>query len=265
MKRISWGVVLLVLAANASVAADSPYRRILLPLYAADPMPGAYGSLWKSQFVFHNGSTSRAYIVASCWGVCQTDLAADEELLPGETQTGLPKRYPVPANPVAGTVLYMHSESLPLDDMEPVAFQLRVTDLSRTATGAGTEVPVVREKDFRTSTIHLLNIPTDMRFRLAARLLEMNLARADFSVRIVDQAANVVLRSLEVTTQNPDVEHRTSFAPGFVGIDDLLSGLPAPPDYIRVEIEPLTAGAAFWAYVSITNNDSQQFTLVTAQ
>ncbi len=266
MKRMSMGVVLLLgLGANAAVGAESPYRRILLPLYAADPRPGAYGSLWKSQFVLHNGSPSRSYLISTCWGACQADLVADEELVPGETQTGLPIRYRLSANAVGGAVLYMSSESSPPDDLEPVAFQLRVTDLSRMATAAGAEVPVVREKEFRTSTIHVLNIPTDARFRLAVRVFEMNLARADFSIRVLDQATDAVLSTRQVTAQNSDLEHRMSFAPGFVGLDDLLVGNPAPPAIIRVEIEPLTAGAAFWAYVSITNNDSQQFTLVTPQ
>jgi hypothetical protein len=36
-----------------------------------------------------------------------------------------------------------------------------------------------------------------------------------------------------------------------------------PRHQVRIEIEPFSAGVAFWSYVSITNNDSQQITLVT--
>jgi hypothetical protein len=151
---------------------------------------------------------------------------------------------------------------LPLNQAEDVAFQLRVSDLSRSATAAGTEIPVVREPQFRASTVHLLNVPTDDRFRLALRVFEMNLDHAQFSVRVIDQSTNGVLSTHLLTTVD---DSPGGFVPGFVEMDDLLAGAASPPAYVRLEIEPLTAGVAFWSYVSITNNDSQQITLVTPQ
>jgi hypothetical protein len=140
---------------------------------------------------------------------------------------------------------------------------LRIVDLSRSATAAGTEIPVVRDRDLHSSTIHLLNIPTDARFRLALRVFEMNLDRAQFAVRIFDQTTNGLLAARNITTSLnvPPGE----FTPGFAEMPDLLSGVATPQSQIRVEIEPLTSGAASWAYVSITNNESQQITLVTPQ
>jgi hypothetical protein len=255
--------VLLSLAALQSSAAP-PYARVLLPLYISQPVPGAYGSLWQSQLVIHNGS-DRDFTIEICapQESCELGRTADEDLQPNETQAGLPARYPTPANPVAGAVVWLLVNGAPADNAESVAFQLRVADLSRSATAAGTEIPVVRENDFHAGTIHLLNIPTDQRFRLALRIFEMNLAGADFNVRIFDQSTDTLLSQSDVSTTLSGVPQR--FTPGFVEMDNLVNGLPAVPAALRVEIEPITPGVAFWSYVSITNNDSQQITLVTPQ
>lgn len=260
----SFCVAMILTCVAQGAVAQTPFVRVLLPLYAADPVPGAYGSLWQSQFAIYNGTFIRSYNIETCppnQG-CFPIGSEDERLRPGETQVGLPGRYPLPTNPVGGAVLYLLPDP-PRDQGEGVAFQLRIVDLSRTATGAGTEVPVVREHEFRTFTIHLLHVPTDARFRLAVRLFEMNLERARFTVRVFDESTNASLRADLLTTTLTG--QPGGFVPAFAELKDLLSGIAVPPAHLRVEIEPLTAGVASWAYVSITNNESQQITLITPQ
>jgi hypothetical protein len=55
--------------------------------------------------------------------------------------------------------------------------------------------------------------------------------------------------------------------PGHLEISDAAVLIPptATPSSLRFVIEPRTPGSAFWTFVSITNNDRQQFTLVTPQ
>lgn len=245
--------------------------RVLLPLYIAHQTPGAFGSLWVSQFTVHNGSAGGSYIIDPCVALepnqgCPLDLHSDEELVPNETETALPARYPLPQVPVAGAVLILSTESNSVDDLpaNKLAFNLRIVDVSRSATAAGTEMPVVRESEFRTSTINLLNVPADSRFRLALRLFEMNLSQAKFDVRIFDQATNVLVSERVVATSTGGALPR-GFTPGFAELDDVASGSTAQTTQLRIEIEPLASGSASWAYVSITNNDSQQITLVTPQ
>lgn len=262
-------LAVLLLSAAGPVSAVSPFVRVLLPMYLEGTVPGAYGSMWQSEFAVHNES-ARSYIIEWCspadGSACILNLAGDEELLPNETQTALPARYPKPANGAAGAVVYLVPSGAPADDVNSLSFQLRVTDRSRSATNAGTEVPVVRESAFRTSTLHLLDVPADPRFRIRFRLFEMNLNRADFTVRVFDQATNALLSEQGVTTSTPPQGY-LRFQPGFAEIADLTSSLgTAPtPAHLRLEIEPLTAGSVFWSYVSVTNNDSQQVTLVTPQ
>ncbi|MDQ6800867.1 MAG: hypothetical protein M3041_08525, partial [Acidobacteriota bacterium] len=111
----------------------------------------------------------------------------------------------------------------------------------------------------------LLDVPTDARFRSVVRLFEMNLDHAEFTVRVIDPATNTLLSEQRVTTSTPP-QGPLRFHPGLAQIPDPIAPLgTAKPESVRLEIEPLTGGSAFWAYVSITNNDSQQVTLVTPQ
>ena len=244
--------------------------RILIPIYFEQPVPGAYGSLWQSQFAIHNSSLC-PYTIESCSPLpdlgCQLVGSQDAVLVRDETQTALPGRYPKPANGVAGAVVYIDGDVDPsqhcgtIDDVEDLSFQLRITDTSRSATNAGTEVPVVRESSFRTAPLQLLDVPADDRFRLVLRLFEMNLDRAGFTIRVFDQATNALLSRREVTTSTPP-QGKARFQPGFAEIVDLTT---PHVGFVRVEVAPQTRGAAFWSYVSVTNNDSQQVTLVTPQ
>ena len=256
------------------VFADPVNRtRVLLPLYLQGPVAGAFGSFWQSRFTIHNGDAID-YFIETCTVVgsisslgCLPIGIPDEDVQPNETQSGLPGRYPSPVNGAAGAVIYLEAccnpDLLP-GDPGKVSMELRITDISRSATSAGTEVPVVRESEFRTSTLTLLDVPVDdARFRPALRLFEMNLDQAAFTIRIFDQDTNALLSERQVTTSTPP-QPATRFQPGFVEMRDLVpSG--AQPSSLRIEIAPQTSGSASWAYVAITNNDSQQVTLVTPQ
>ena len=262
MNKLS--AVLLLRFVFAAGAAGAAPVRVLLPLYIAHPAGGAYGSLWSSELVMHNGSQLLTYGIETCRpSGCTADGRADEELLPNETEAGLPVRYPAPANPVAGAVLWLVPENTASDTAENVAFNLRVVDLSRSATAAGTEIPVVREHDFRTSMVHLLNVPVDARFRVALRLFEMNLDQANFTVEIFDQSNDMLLSRRQIRTSTGGVAPQ-GYTPGFAEITDIGAGAGSATR-LRVQITAETPGAAFWAYASITNNDSQQITLVTPQ
>jgi len=116
----------------------------------------------------------------------------------------------------------------------------------------------VRETAFRISTLRLLAMPLDARFRLAFRLFEMNVDQADFVVRVFNQDTNQLISERRgATSTTPQGSLR--FQPGFVQVTDLTSAsADTTPSYLRLEVEPLTAGSAFWAYVSVTNNKSQQ-------
>lgn len=255
--------LLLVLLVAFTAHADV---RVFLPVYIDQPVPGAFGSLWATTFAVHNGS-NREFIIEWCSPdpslniACPLVLPGDADLRPGDTKTALPSFYPKPADPNAGSVLYIFPEDAP----QALSFQLHVKDQSRSAVSAGTEVPVVQEADFKTLTLHLLNIPVDDRFRLTARLYEMNLDDSTFAFRVYDQDTNAIVGA-RIVTMHIAPQGLNRFHPAYSQIDDLnaMAAAAIPkPKRLRIELEPKTPGVQFWAYVSITNNETQQVTLIT--
>jgi hypothetical protein len=238
--------------------------RVLVPIYLDHPVPGAYGSLWTSELALHNRS-KEAVIIDWCSpypaAPCILNLAQDEDLRPNETQIGLPARYPKPQGGIPGCVVFFEQpQGGNLSDLD---FQLRVADVSRSALNAGTQIPVVRESEFRTVKLNLLNVPIDPRFRLTFRVYEMNLDRADFVLRACDQVTGQCRQDRPVTTTTSGPQGALRFQPAYVEVAGGAEGDPTLPSRVRVEVEPLTPGSLFWAFVSITNNDTQQITIVT--
>jgi len=267
MRRLSLIVTLLIATA---AQAETHTFRFLLPIYMEQTVNGAYGSMWESTFAMRN-TRETPYLIQWCSTDptknegCPLNLFPDESLEPGETQTALPQRYPKPENSNAGALVYMNSEAPHPDDGSGIALQLRVRDLSRNASSAGTEIPVVRESAFRTSTLHLLAIPTDSRFRLLLRVYEVNATHAEFALRVYDDSTGEQVDERILTLMAPP-QGTPHFQPAYAQVSDLASHSELTSGgTLRIEIQPLTAGSAFWAFISITNNDTQEFTVITPQ
>lgn len=256
---------LLCALALSTAPADVPvqaYTRVLVPIYLRTPVPGANGSLWTTRFsIRNNGSTGAA--ILWCTGVCPAIYVPDGELQPGETQHTVPSQVFVGPGVSPGPVLYL----VPLDASQ-ISFNLRVADTSRSAVNAGTQIPVVREKDFRTKTTQLLNIPIDARYRNTLRLYSLDPGAADYTLRLYDENSATLLGQTTVHVVAPVIPN-LQLEPGYVQLNDVMTLATAAtvllPATVRVEIEPLTPNSVFWAFVSITNNETQQLTVVTPQ
>lgn len=260
-KRLFLSVIALAISLPV-IAGD----RILLPLYTPQPIPGALGSQWETKLTVFNPSLD-TYAIEVCSdprpdAVCEAGPSyPDLFVTPGEIQTRLPGDYPVKSG-LTGYVLYF-KRTQGTGAETPLAVQLRARDLSRNASSAGTEIPVIRESDFREGATHLLSVPTDPRFRALLRVYEMNLDSASFRIRVFDEASGEMLREATITLETPP-QGPFRFQPGYYQSAELL----APPAagsgaLLRVQIEPLTSGSRSWAFVSITNNITQEFTLIT--
>lgn len=264
MKRLA--LLLSLILAVTAFADTNPYTRVLVPIYLEHPVSGAFGSVWTTQFSVHNGGTTESDIE---WcspradTVCLAFLPGDAALFPGETQHTLPAFLPLPTGATPGRVLYL----LPADDSN-VAFNLRVADTSRSAENAGAEIPVVREKDFLTSTARLLNVPVDTGFRFTLRLYSLESSPANYAIRLYDENTNALVATFTKHIVPPPTG-LLQFEPGYVEINGDSIGHSAAivprTTALRIEVEPLTQGSAFWAFVAVTNNDTQQLTVVTPQ
>lgn len=247
-------------------SAEDLYVRVLLPVYLDQPVAGGQGSRWETDFWIYNHGLERVLLAPYACpndAVCPIgapDWDSSARVEPRSAVHGVPGLFRPPvATP--GRFLYYTKNGVGNLD-----FHLRIRDSSRDATNAGTEIPVVHESDLRTSTLHLINIPMDSRFRQTLRIYDGALPPTRFAVRVYDFASNALLASTTVEAVSPDVGLFRDLPP-LAQIPDLRGLLPGrtAAGAVRVEVEPLSSGSHFWAFVSVTNNETQQATLVTPQ
>lgn len=259
------GSALLLLVAF-SVSAQNYLGRVLLPIYLEEPVSGAFGSRWVSEFAVRNNSSVGSVLIEPCSlppdGACLAVLNADENLNPGETQTALPVRYldHHPGGP--GKILYFPAISEPAGRPNDLSFHLRIFDSSRAGLNAGTTLPVIREQELLTATTRLVGVPVDPRFRTTLRVYELDQLESDFAIRVYDQKTGALLseQRVHLAVRSPELEPR--FEPAYVEIGNLPLPLSGP---VQVEVQPLTGGVKFWTFLSITNDETQHVTLVTPE
>ena len=245
--------------AHAQVIDPSQYERLLLPVLMART-PGMFGSEWLSSFVVYNGAdTPAAFYPIDCQlSVCPADEAF--YIPPGTA--GTPTTYFAAPGQAPGVLFYVKNDVFPR-----VSFALRVKDLSRQGQAEGTEITVVRESRVRTGKMQLLDVPTDGRFRVALRVYDLDATGESAVVaRIFDQGLGSLLAQREMSLPVGQMATPPT-RPGYAQILDLAQAFPQLASHakVRVEIEPLTFGLRYWAYISVANNDTQFVTTITEQ
>lgn len=246
---------------------ESPYEAVLLPLYFPGTIPGAFGTQWATDLWIHNGGPESVSI-------------ADKVCPP---TTPCPPVVPVTRSLFAGhslhnpTDFFQHSRSNPSlvlylsnDGANDVSFGLRVADTSHHALNGGTDLPVIREGELLTRTAQLHNVPMEnSTFRLLLRVYDLSYSEAQFAVRFypaTHEDPKPSIYGLTLTAKTPrQGPFRAEAAYAELDIAQLLNLRLAWPQVARIEIEPLTPGSRYWAFVSLTNNETQLVTLITPQ
>lgn len=229
---------LIVACLSTAAFAD---ERLLLPVYVQTR--GAFGSLFVSELTAFNDTDQtqlvRGLVIPCITSPCPPDTSGIS-IPPHHTFTGFfPTGEP--------------GHLVTIADGARVEFNLRVRDLSRREDSAGTEVPVVRESDFL-SRVNLLNVPAEANFRRLLRLYSG--VPIDARITIRSQGDDSVLSTATVHLAGGGLE-----TPAYAEFRDF----PASISPLRIEIEPIDPAGKLWAFVSVTNNSTQEITLVTPQ
>ncbi|HYK05438.1 MAG TPA: IPT/TIG domain-containing protein [Thermoanaerobaculia bacterium] len=143
-----------------------------------------------------------------------------------------------------------------------LAASLRVSETSKQAQNHGVEIPVVRLEDFSEESIALLDVPVDPKFRLTMRIYGLNRGSNFVNVSFGN-------RSLQVPLQHG----RTIFEPSYAVVTDFAPADTAPPsnrqDSMTVLLDsprgPGDVGSPIWAFITVTNNETQHITTITPQ
>lgn len=243
----------------AGVGSPESWRRILLPL-AREYAPGANGARWRTRTTMLIRSPQALDIRP---GPC--DRIVDPCFpLPLETPFDIGPLIYTQGN--GGQFLYVRP-----GDEDKLFFNTRIYDEARLTQTAGAEIPVVREHELRTTILSLNGIPLAPQYRHTLRVYDAD-ARADARVLIhVYAGAETTPRASVVRSlaRSPETFELTSARlpshPGYLELNPrelvALDGV----DTFRIEVEPVDAGLRFWAFVSVTNNETHHVTTVTPQ
>ena len=254
-------LVVLALAVSLPALAQQ-YERVLVPVFVNQPVPGAFGSQWVSQLSIRN-SGSRAVLIDPIH--CTLLVSPCPPFAMGQNDVWRFGHEPYASAPVGlrNGPLFLY---VPAADAANVHFGLVVKDVSRSEETYGTEVPLVPTGEFRTAKISLLNIPVQPPFRSTLRLYSAAETPTTVRVRVFPFPPRPAIVELDVTlsASNEFLTIDRPVQPGYAEIGDLLDeaqrmGL----DVAYVEVLP--GDVPVWGFVSVTNNATQQVTLVTPQ
>jgi hypothetical protein len=247
-------IAFVVSSAVLATTARGAQEKLLLPIAYYGQVPGAFGSLWKVELSGRNAGSSfvRVGTKMPCAVNCPNSPAqphSDFFVDLSFTKT------------VAGHFIYVDSAGA-----ESVSFNLRVQDVSRQALTWGTELPVVRSSDAFTAPVSLINVPSDSRFRVAVRVYDFDGTGANrVRLRIFpfNSSDAIVDDEVALTTQGFSPEE----LPPQAQITDLTGRYPTLRDRgpLRIEVIPVTSPLRFWAFVSVTNDETQHVTTITPQ
>jgi len=252
--------------------------KILLPLALEESIRGAFGSEWTTRVAILNHGAAPISLEGTGFFLTECSiLPCDFRFVsPGITFYPIFHLDSISRRQVEGFFLYTRREDLPSIDLD-----IHVQDLSRQSLTWGTEIPAVPETEAFTADLALGGIPIDARFRSLLRVYDFDPSPGGEPKRIAYRIYGVrpLLRSpldpadirrpvsadtLIASGELVFVVARFEFAyPGYARLD--LSSIPAlqNQERIRIELTPLTEGLRYWAFVAVTNNETQHVTTVT--
>jgi hypothetical protein len=253
----------LLLTGTLAAQSNASYERILLPLVSRD-VPGVGDSVWTTE-IWAMREDSFVLIIGqnadppSCGDGC-TPLPTPP---PPERVLYRFRPYTTAAGETPGQFVYVLR-----DRAERAHFSIRVRDTSRNATSAGVEVSIARENDFSSRPLHFLNVPQEPgRYRSMLRIYsadpelpasaEVQLwPPFDNRAPLMTFTVNLIAMQKFITRENMTFALRPAVA------EVALPILPTNDDRFRIEVRPLSGGTRLWGFVSVTDNTTQQVTII---
>jgi hypothetical protein len=221
------------------------FERVLVPIFMP-PVRGPFGSEFRT-LVYATNSSNRPGERALLYGLDTTCFLAlpvvgpeDARVLdPGETLELQPDCSTGPA------IFFM----VPKPTADRVTFNARVFDTSRGVLTHGTEIPIVRPNEFKNGRLVLVAVPLDERFRNTLRIYS-------------DRPTTVTVTYQAEVRTVPLQAGRTPFEPAYAALGNFPRQTPNIEPLANVRIEA-PDGVPIWAFVSVTNNTSQEITIVS--
>jgi hypothetical protein len=237
------------------------YTPVIVPLTAGQ-LSGANGSIWDSELYIFNASTSLLRMPGPETFIVELPIDPAVIIAPRTTDHVFMGRL---INGMDGAFLFVPN---PLKDAAKMS--LRVRDLSKNAASLGTEVPVPSIDD-GAGDITLIDIPVDPKYRARLRIYAFTEAPMNVGVKVFPASGDHAIESYNVELDG--IIHIQPVElppyPAYAAIDPLTPAVRGSgEERVRIEITNYNAIVSppppkIWAFISITNNDTQQVTTVT--
>jgi hypothetical protein len=225
----------------------------LVPISAPDVVPGANGTLWKTELWVHNGIGLPLALI--CSDVIVEGIPPCPAFHPPGTTE---QAFNFETRSRLGAVLF----HLPPDSVGSIDLSSRLFELSRHAQPAGVYMPVVREDRFYSSPVRFIGVPASSASRVALRVYDPRRhAAAQVRVELINTNGSPIADTV-LTLQ----DSYTKWEPGVGSIFDLAAMFPQlrNVDRFDIRVTPLSPVMDYWALVSVTDWDTQQVVLITA-
>lgn len=253
--------------ADAPLLAQEPESEVaLLPLALWGTIPGANGSEWKTVFYAHNDSDEAVmlrYLTPQCTQISPCQFG--DRLRPRSSSNRSSESLPFYREGNQQGVLIRYPRHL----SKSVHFNLRAQDISRQLLTWGTELPVVRESEFLTGSLHLLNIPLQPSFRHTIRIYDPENRGGAVTVTVFDQLSGAMLgeRNLAFERESSAGTGVSGNFPGYIVISSIPELFPSAigDRSVRLSIRPADPSLKLWGFASVTNNETQHVTTITPQ
>lgn len=254
---------LILLLATTAFAADG-YERVLIPIWTSG-LPGAFGSRWVSQLTGVNASTERVNVTIGPSVICGIQpCPGDPGYVFAWRLNGGSEDYP------RGRFLYVTRGRA--DDVQ---FSLLAFDITRTNAGFGSQVPVVRERDFSNRAIYLSNIPLAKGFRIGLRIYGLQNRVMPVTIAIYRSGLVEYVPTQLLLEPFPNVPQSDDSRPSFAQIDvnallpeTFVSEPPfnpfggPGPALLSIRVSPVSSQDSIWALATITHDETQHFTAI---
>lgn len=231
-------------------------ERILIPVASSGPGPNA--ARFETEILITNASDEAVPVmgadVPQNLGISPVPIPT---LPPHTTGTFTDMLFGVPGH--AGAFIYV-----PARLARDVITKVRVHDTSRDASAHGVEIPVVSDLDFA-AVVRLTSIPTDARFRSTLRVYAYDSTNfGPVTLRVRDNADGTLLATVPVALNAVRSQDGIFPASAQLSLDPIIEPLRSHAR-LRIDIADSDAIRPIWGFVSITNNQTQEMTLVTPQ
>jgi hypothetical protein len=232
---------------------SNDFDKILVPI-VADRVPGAFGSIWSSELVGRNDNDRYVFV--------QQNIFEVEITQPAPWNGGLAKTTFRPE--LTGDAAFLYQEHID-GSRKPLAYSLRVRDLSRQADSWGTEVPLIRAEDaFTGKPMDILNVPFEPESRITLRVYDLDgYVGGSVPVYIRNNESDTLLGSTSVTFAGEGYQNYPP-NPGLAVIDvKPLVANASGVERLRIQVGEKDAAKRLWAMVSVTDLETQQVTVIS--